>query len=386
VPINYEITGPDLGRLEEYSKRLVERVKKVPGAADVDTSSIGGRPELAVAIDRDRAADLGVPIPELGSTLRLLVGGLQVSTYEEQGQTYDVYVRADETFRVDAESLALVTVPSTKFGSVPLLDVVRVNEDVGPAQINRSNRRRQIMLTANLAPGYAQSQVLEALEREIQALNMPAEYKAAPLGQSKEMARTAEAFLVAFGLSLLFMYLVLAAQFESWLHPATILLALPLTLPFALVSLIVLGQSLDIYSCLGLLVLFGVVKKNAILQIDHTNQLREGGMDRLSAILKANKERLRPILMTTVAFVAGMIPLALSNGVGAGYNQATAGVIVGGQVLSLLLTLLATPVAYSLFDDAGEWLKARFGRRAAADDAELEAAPNTLRDPALSQG
>ena len=386
VPVNYEITGPDLDRLEAYGERLVERLKRVPGATDVDSSAVGGRPELAVAIDRDRAADLGVPIPELAATLRLLVGGLQVSTYEEQGQTYDVYVRAEEDFRVSADSLSLITVPSTKFGSVPLLDVVRVNEDVGPAQINRSNRRRQIMLTANLAPGYSQSQVIEHLEREIQALGMPAAYKAAPLGQSKEMARTAQAFLVAFGLSLLFMYLVLAAQFESWLHPATILLALPLTLPFALVSLIVLGQSLDIYSCLGLLVLFGVVKKNAILQIDHTNQLRQAGMERLPAILKANQERLRPILMTTVAFVAGMVPLALSNGVGAGYNRATAGVIVGGQVLSLLLTLLATPVAYSLFDDAGAWLKARFARRATAPEAEPEAAPNTLRDPALSDG
>jgi len=359
--IQYEISGPDLDALERYSNALVDKVKKIPGAVDVASTYVTGKPELSLHIDRAKAADLGVSVSDIATTLRLFVGGAQVSNYEENGQTYSVFVRGTAAHRADLEGLSLVTVPSTKLGSVPLLDVVSADAGSGPASITHLNRRRQVMFTANLAPGANQSEVMAGVEKSIATLGLPAEYKTGAVGQSREMARAAQAFLFAFILSFVFMYLVLAAQFESWLHPITILLALPLTLPFALVSLLIFRQQLDIYSMLGLLVLFGVVKKNAILQIDHTNQLRKAGKERLEAILEANRDRLRPILMTTLAFVAGMMPLALATGIGAGFNRATAGVIVGGQILSLLLTLLATPVAYSLFDDLSAWLRRRFG-------------------------
>jgi HAE1 family hydrophobic/amphiphilic exporter-1 len=375
VPIQYELTGPDLKMLERYSTELVERVGKVPGAVDASSTLISGKPELSLRVDRERAADLGVSVADIAATLRLFVGGTKVSSYQEKGKTYDLFVRGTAEQRADLEGLSLVTVRSHKLGTVPLLDVVKSEESSGPANINRLGRRRQVMVTANLAPGAAQSEVMNGVEQAIKSLNLPSEYRAAAVGQSREMKRTAAAFGMAFLLSFVFMYLVLAAQFESWLHPITILLALPLTLPFALVSLLLFRQALDIYSMLGLLVLFGVVKKNSILQIDHTNQLRERGMERLAAILAANRDRLRPILMTTLAFVAGMIPLVFSSGIGAGYNRATAGVIVGGQVLSLLLTLLATPVTYSLLDDLAQWFARTFRNRERAEALRPELDP-----------
>jgi HAE1 family hydrophobic/amphiphilic exporter-1 len=259
----------------------------------------------------------------------------------------------------------MVTVPSNKFGTVPLDDVVRFEPGTGPAQINRLGRTRQVTISANTTVGTSEQGVLDAIDQAVKKLNMGPEYKTGFLGKSKEMAKAFKAFFLAFILAFIFVYLCIAAQFESWLHPITILLSLPLTLPFALLSLLIFHQSINIFSLLGILVLFAVVKKNSILQIDHANHLRADGMPKFEAIVQANRDRLRPILMTTVAFVAGMIPTLVSNAEGAAVNKAISGVIVGGQTLSLLLTLLAVPVAYSLFDDLSVFMAWLFGRREA---------------------
>ena len=410
--VQYILAGPDLNALTAATPRIVERIKKeVPGAVDVDSTLVLGKPELGVFVDRARAADLGVQVVDVAQALQYLVAGQKVSTYSEGGEQYEVRLRATPEYRSSEDALRMITVPSRKLGLVTLADVVQVKSGSSPSAIMRYQRERQVTFMANAGPGTSEGGVGEAvkviLDEEVPKLGKGYAVKAQ--GQTKLMRETGLSFIFGLLASFVFMYLILAAQFESWLHPVTILISLPLTLPYAIASVILFDQALDMYSFLGIFVLFGVVKKNAILQIDHTNGLREKDADeveraldeafkhqsesgrrnalhelldkpvgrerleaalrkadfsyypsvekavrkaaRLAAILHANKDRLRPILMTTAAFVAGMIPLVTARGIGSGFNRATAGVVVGGQSLSLVLTLLAVPVAYSFFDD-----------------------------------
>ncbi len=359
--IQFVINGPDLRKLEVISRQLVDRVRNVKGVVDVDTSMNVGKPELSVQVDRPKAADLGVQIGDAAEALRLLVGGDQVTTYNEGGEQYEVHLRARAENRSTQAAIASLTVPSSRLGAVSLDNVATFAPGTAPSDINRLARQRQVTVFCNLLPTASQAEIQNAMMAEFGRLDAGSDYRGAFTGRSRELGRAAENFIIAFVLSLVFMYLILAAQFESWLHPVTILLSLPLTLPFALLSIILFRQSLNIFSALGLLVLFGVVKKNSILQIDHANQLKDTGLSTHDAIIQASRDRLRPILMTTFAFVAGMTPLIVSRGIGAGTNHAIGFVIFGGQSLALLLTLVVTPVAYSLFDDAS---KVRlFGRR-----------------------
>jgi len=355
--IQFMIQGPDLAQLENYSEELRAKALAIPGLVDVDTTLNAGKPEISVYLDRPKAADLGVSIADAADAIRLLVAGDQVTTFNDGGEQYEVHLRAEEINRSTTDAIAGLPVPSSRLGIVSLDHIASFGRSDSPASINRMGRQRQVTLNANMLPGTSQGAAQEQIAAAAAELNFGPEYRADFAGRSRELNRTATAFLTAIALSFVFMYLILAAQFESWLHPVTILLSLPLTLPFALLSLIIFQQSLNIFSGLGLLVLFGVVKKNSILQIDHANQLKATGMSTHDAVVRASRDRLRPILMTTLAFVAGMVPLVVSQGVGSATNHAIGWVVIGGQTMVLLVTLLVTPVAYSLFDQLHEWMK-----------------------------
>jgi HAE1 family hydrophobic/amphiphilic exporter-1 len=352
--IDFVFRGPDIVALAGYADDLVERSKTLGGIVDADSTLKLNKPELRVLIDRDRAADLGVDTSDIATSLRLMVGGEEeASRFRDNSinEDYDVQLRLTEADRRDVDTISRLYVPSSRGGLVRLDNLVKIARDTSPSRIDRLDRERQVSVRASVAPGYALADRIEALRGTVREMNLPTAYTTTVSGRARELERTFTEFIWAFILSIIFMYMILASQFESTVHPLTILLSLPLSVPFALLSLWGTGDTLNLYSALGILVLFGVVKKNAILQIDHMNSLREKGMERHEAIMQGNRDRLRPILMTTLALVAGMLPLALGSGPGAEERRSIAIVVIGGQTLSLLLTLIATPVVYSLLDD-----------------------------------
>jgi hydrophobic/amphiphilic exporter-1 (mainly G- bacteria), HAE1 family len=352
--VQYIISGPDLQKLTEYSDKLLEKMKTIPDAVDPDTTLVTGKPELRVVIDRQRAADLGVKIGDIAQVLNTMVAGQDVGTYNEGTEQYNVLVKATGEYRTSIEGLQRMIVSSAKGGWVSLDNLVRVEEGTGPASIERQDRERRVMLLANSRPGGSQSAIIAEMNQYVAEMKVDPQYKTGLAGRSKELGKAGYYFGLAFLLAFIFMYMILASQFESFIHPITILLTLPLSVPFGVLSLLLTGQSMNIFSALGIFLLFGVVKKNAILQIDHTSTLRAAGMTRYAAIIQANRDRLRPILMTTIALVAGMMPLVLSQGAGSGTSRSIGVLVVGGQSLCLLLTLLAVPVFYSLFEDVRE--------------------------------
>jgi len=345
------VRGPDLGELAKYSSKALAMMKEVPGVVDQDTTLNIGNPEVHVRIDRAKAADLGVRIEDVAGALRTLVAGEEVSKYKDGDDQYAVRLRLPGVDRDRPEKIQNLWVPSSRLGQVQLSNFATLQKDLGPAQIERMGRERQVTLVANVETGVGIGDAAALIDKKLSTLDWKPGYRSEWTGRAKTLAELRNSFVTAFLLSAIFMYMVLAAQFESFVHPITIMLSLPLSIPFALFSLWVSHSKLDLFSGLGILLLFGIVKKNSILQIDYTNTLRERGLDRHEALIKANHARLRPILMTTLAIVAGMIPIVLSRGPGSGSRAPIGIVVMGGQMLCLLLTLLFTPVAYSLFDD-----------------------------------
>lgn len=398
VDIDFSITGPDIERLLQFSNALWEKAKDIPGIVDVTTTLQIDNPELLVRIDRDRAAALGIDVREVADTLRIAVGGDdRVSRYRDPtvSDAYDVELRLVGIDRSDVESISQLYVrapadSSGRTGAAPVSVMNATGRAAGPvpvrldnlvtfefheaaSRIDRLNRQRMVALRANIDGGYALGDRIAALHAAAAEIGIPDGFSTQVLGGGRELERTLEDFGWTFVLSFIFMYIVLAAQYEHLVHPFVILLSLPLAVPFGLLSLHYGGETLNLYSAMGILVLFGVVKKAAILQVDHTNALRANGLNRLDAIMQANRDRLRPILMTTVSFVAGLLPLLIATGPGAEERRSIAVLAVGGQSFSLLLTLLAIPVLYSYFDDLGDLLKRLFGVSSNVDLSETSA-------------
>jgi hydrophobic/amphiphilic exporter-1 (mainly G- bacteria), HAE1 family len=366
VDISFALKGPDLEKLFEYAEELRQRSDELH-ITDASVSLQLNKPELRVIIDRDRAADLGVDTQTIANALRFMVGGdEQVSRFHDPAvnQDYDVQLRLLAEYRNTADNIQRLYVPGRNGRLVRLDNLVHLEEARAPSRIERLDRQRQVSLRAAVAQGYGLADRIEALQQAARDFHMPPGYTTTIAGRGKELERTFTEFLWAFLLSVIFMYMILASLFESLTHPLTILLSLPLSIPFALFSLWVTGNSLNLYSALGILVLFGIVKKNAILQVDQTNNLRAMGMPKYEAAIQANRDRLRPILMTTFTLVGGMLPLAVGTGPGSEERRTVAVVVIGGQLLALFLTLLVTPVAYSLMDDLTSALRRAFGRPA----------------------
>lgn len=361
--LEFVISGPDINKLSEYSQAMVQQLSKDPRFIDVDTSLDLSKPEYRVVINREKAQNLGVKITSIASALRTMVGGEDdITKYKEGDDLYDVRVRVAEEYRDTKEAISALMVPGKLNGkdTIQRLDsVAYIEEGTGPSQIDRHNRQRQVTVQANLN-GIDTRSALAIMNDIFHRLNAGAEYSGGVTGMSEEMTKMFSSFLLAFVLAFFFKYMILAAQFESYTHPVAIIVSLPLTLPFAVLSLFLTGQSLNLYSLLGIFMLIGVVSKNAILQTDYTNQLRARGYGRTDAILQANRVRLRPILMTTLTLIMGVAPMIFSNGEGADQRRSLAIVIVGGQALSLLVTLLMTPVTYILMDELGDWFNYTF--------------------------
>jgi HAE1 family hydrophobic/amphiphilic exporter-1 len=326
-------------------------VKTIKGVTDSDTSFETQQPELRVTIDRQRAADIGVPLEAVSSSMRTLVGGEEVSRFKDGDEQYAVNVRLDEQFRQDPQAMGDLFIQASGGRMVRVSDVAKLTMENAPSSIERYNRMRQYSVSASLDREQTTlGEALAAARVKVGELGLKAGYQVTFGGSAKTLDEAQGDFLLAILLAIAFIYMVLASQFNSFIHPLTIMTALPLSLPAGLLALMAFGMTINVYSAIGMMMLFGIVKKNSILQVDYTNTLRAEGMERHAAMIQANHVRLRPILMTTIAIVAGMLPIAFGRGAGSGSRASMAVTIIGGQLLCLLLTLLVTPVVYSYFD------------------------------------
>lgn len=362
-PLNVTFTGEDLEELNKYTIKVVERLKKIPGLVDVDTNFRSGKPEYHVRFDRDRSEALGVSTITAGAELRNRTEGNEDAIYRENGIDYNIRVRFAEAFRDLREQFSTTLVPNSNQNMIPLDRIAKGEEALGYSQINRQNKNRYVQVSANLSKGGAlgniSAEVAEILKSE---LKPPAGVDYKFQGQADDFNDLIANMLLAIFLGVTFIYLVLSSLYESFITPFAILLALPLAMTGAFLALLVFGKTIDIFSLIGIVLLLGVVAKNSILLVDYTNQLLHEGLERKAALMKACRTRLRPILMTSLALIAGMIPIAIGLNEASAMRTSMGIAIIGGLISSTVLTLLIVPAAFGFIEDFKNWFRAKLAK------------------------
>jgi len=366
-PVNFVVRHPDFEQLGTGMDQFVQRARAIPGLINVDTNLRVNKPELTVSYDRDRAEDLGVPIADISSSLQAMLGGQRVSTFTRNNKLYDVILQLEPDERSTPSDMSQVYVRGRQNNLVKLDAVASVNEGLGPRQLNHFNRVRSFTLTANLDPDFTLGQAIDSLKLAADEV-LPAGSSLALAGESRELEESGSALYFAFVLALIVVFMVLAAQFESLIHPFTVLLAVPLAVTGALLLLYATGSTLNLYSQIGMVLLIGIVTKNSILLVEYANQLKARGLESMEAMLGAARIRLRPIIMTAFATIVGALPIALGLGAGSASRRPLGYAIIGGLFFSTILTLFLVPVAYVMIDN----LRARFK---GAQSTETEPVP-----------
>jgi len=358
------VAGPDYESVQAWSEEIVERAKDNPNLLNLDTDFELTRPELRVSIDRERAADLDVTIEDVGLTLQTMLASRQVTTYLDRGREYDVILQAADADRATPSDLGQIFLRPREGGTlIPLQALVSVEEIGANPDLRRIDRLPAVVISASLADGYDLGSALTYLNN-LAVDNLPPEARVSYKGLSREFQESSSAIYVTFGLAFVIVFLVLAAQFESWIHPLIIMLSVPLAVTGALLGLWWAGISLNIYSQIGIIMLLGLMAKNGILIVEFANQLRDKGYEVKDAILEGASLRFRPVLMTTISTVFGAVPLVLATGAGAESRASIGIVILGGLVFATTLTLFIIPVLYNLL--------ARFAKSTNAIALELE--------------
>jgi len=358
-PVQFVVQGTSYEQLDRMVGEIMTRARAFPGLANLDSDLKLNKPQLSVDINREKAAAVGVQVETIGRTLETLLGGRQVTRFKREGKQYDVIVKLEDKDRRQPTDLTSIYVRGANGQLTQLANLVTVTETVAPKELNHFNRLRAAIISGNVAPGYTLSESLAFLDRTAKEV-LTAEYQTTYDGQSREFQESGQQLLFVFFLALAFIYLVLSAQFESFRGPLVIMLTVPLAITGALLAMMLVGITLNVYSQIGLVMLIGLITKNGILIVEFTNQLRERGREKIEALVEASCLRLRPILMTTAATVLGAVPLAISAGAGSESRSAIGWVVVGGMTLGTLFTLFIIPVAYTYI--VGE-------HRAVADEA-----------------